>query len=102
MAAYWSTRAWTVEASRVTIRSTHELARLFAMAVPFEVNSSVMLRLRVWTESVHVMVARGIRTAARNRMIFASNPNRGFAVGALAACSGSAVTISGRVSARMG
>src|SRR5688572_3177701 len=69
-------RAWTVEASRVRIRSTPEEARLFAMAVPFDVNSSVISCRSVRTETYQVMAASGMRTTARNTTIFGSNPNR--------------------------
>ena len=48
MSANWSKRAWTVEASRLTMRSTLEEARLFAMAVPLFVNSSVRLVRSDW------------------------------------------------------
>src|SRR6266542_1910211 len=70
MAANWSTRAWTVEASGFRMRSTLELARLFAIAVPFEVNSSVIFARMVWTEMVHVMIASGTRMRAKKSPIF--------------------------------
>src|SRR5688572_18283282 len=69
-------RACTVEASRVRIRSTPEEARLFAMAVPFDVNSSVISCRSVRTETYQVTAASGMRTTARNTTIFGSNPNR--------------------------
>src|SRR5688500_7285119 len=69
-------RACTVEASRVRIRSTPEEARLFAMAGPFDVNSSVISCRSVRTETYQVTAASGMRTTARNTTIFGSNPNR--------------------------
>src|SRR5262245_10559908 len=76
MPANWSISACTVEASRVRMRSTPEEARLFAMALPLEVNSSVIFWRSVWTETYQVTAASGISTAARNRMILVSRPNR--------------------------
>src|SRR5215472_5587931 len=76
MAANWSTSAWTVEASRVRMRSTPELARLLAMAVPLDVNSSVRLPRSARTAVNQVMPARGTSTATRKRMIFASRLKR--------------------------
>src|SRR6266446_7574948 len=60
------------------MRSTPELARLVAMAVPLEVNSSVMLSRIAHTETVQVTAPSGRSTAATNRMIFLASPNRGF------------------------
>src|SRR5713101_2901888 len=74
--ANWSIKACTVEASRVRMRSTPDDARLLAMALPLDVNSSVICRRRVCTETYQVTAASGISTAARNRMILASRPNR--------------------------
>src|SRR5215470_7921760 len=68
--------AWTVEASRLRMRSTPEDARLFAMAVPFDVNSSVISLRSVRTEAYQVMAARGTSTMVRKTMIFVSRPNR--------------------------
>ena len=76
MAPNWSTIPCTVEASRVSKRSTPELARLFAMAVPLEVNSSVRFVVSACTEIHQVIAASGTSVAARNRMIFGSSPNR--------------------------
>src|SRR5215510_8582835 len=76
MPANWSIRACTVEASRVRMRSTPEEARLLAMALPLEVNSSVICRRRVCTDTYQVTAASGIKTAARNRMIFVRRPTR--------------------------
>src|SRR5437879_1844894 len=76
MAANWSTVACTVDASRVSSRSTPELARLFAMALPLEVNSSVRFVVRARTEIHQVIVASGTSVTARNRMIFPRRPSR--------------------------
>src|SRR5215471_19660882 len=76
MPANWSIRACTVEASRVRMRSTPEEARLLAMALPLEVNSAVICRRRVCTDTYQLMAASGIKTAARNRMTFVRRPNR--------------------------
>ena len=78
MAANWSTTPCTVEASRVSRRSTPELARLFAMAVPLDVNSAVRFVVSARTEIHQVTAASGTRVAARNRMIFPSSPSRSF------------------------
>src|SRR5919106_2761518 len=75
--ANWSISACTVEASRVRMRSTPDEARLFAMAVPLDVNSSVIRWRSVWTEMNQVTAASGTSTAARNRMILARRPKRG-------------------------
>ncbi len=48
------------------------------MAVPLEVNSSVIRCRSVCTEMSQVTVANGTSTAARNTMILARSPNRGF------------------------
>src|SRR4026209_1127869 len=76
MPANWSISTCTVEASRVRMRSTPDEARLFAMAVPLEVNSSVMRCRRVCTETSHGTAASGMSTAARNRMTLDWRPNR--------------------------
>jgi hypothetical protein len=76
IAANWSTVPCTVEASRVSRRSTPELARLFAMAVPLDVNSSVRFEVSARTEIHQVIAASGTSVTARNRMIFVSRPNR--------------------------
>src|SRR5579864_8535458 len=47
MFANWSTRDWIVEASRLRIRSTPELARLRAIASPFDWNSPRICRRKV-------------------------------------------------------
>jgi len=78
MAPNWSTLPCTVDASRVSKRSTPELARLLAMAVPLEVNSSVRFVVSARTEIHQVIAASGTRVAARNRMIFPSRPSRSF------------------------
>src|SRR5207244_5270586 len=72
----WSTSACTVDASRLRMRSTPDDARLLAMAVPFDVNSSVIRSRIVRTDTYQVMAASGISTAARNTMIFGNRPNR--------------------------
>src|SRR5918996_3462749 len=77
MPANWSINACTVEASRVRMRSTPDEARLLAMAVPLEVNSSVIRWRSVCTEMNQVTAASGTSTAARNRMILARRPKRG-------------------------
>src|SRR5687767_5221604 len=46
------------------------------MAVPLEVNSSVIRSRSVRTETYHVTAASGMSTATRNRMILGSSPNR--------------------------
>ncbi len=76
MAANWSIALWTVEASRVRSRSTDDEARLLAMAMPLEVNSSVIFWRSVWTETYQVMAASGTRAAKRKRMILGSSPKR--------------------------
>src|SRR5215468_7749324 len=76
MAANWSTRACTVEASRVSTRSTPELARVLAMAPPLDVNSAVRLLSSARTEMLHVMAASGMSTATRNSVILAMSPKR--------------------------
>ena len=76
IAANWSTIACTVDASRVSRRSTPELARLFAIAVPLDVNSSVRFAVMRWTEIHHVIAASGTSTAVMKRTIFASRPMR--------------------------
>jgi hypothetical protein len=76
MATNWSISACTVDASRVRMRSTPDDARLFAMAVPFDVNSSVISCRSRCTETYHVMAASGMRTAARKTIILGSSPKR--------------------------
>src|SRR2546427_450298 len=71
-----STRACTVDASRLRMRSTPDDARLLAMAVPFDVNSSVIRSRSVRTDTYQVTAASGISTAARKTMIFVKRPNR--------------------------
>src|SRR5258706_11662955 len=88
MPANWSMSACTVEASRVRMRSTPEDARLFAMALPFEVNSVVIWRRSVCTDTYQVTAASGMRTAARKRMIFVRRPNRALLVVFMARSSG--------------
>src|SRR5215470_5136878 len=70
MAANWSMAACTVDASRVNRRSTLELARLLAMAVPLDVNSSVMFVVNERTEIHQVIIANGTRVTAKKRTIF--------------------------------
>jgi len=71
-----STRACTVDASRLRIRSTADEARLLAMAVPFEVNSSVICARSVRTETYQVTAASGTSRTVRKTMIFVSTPIR--------------------------
>src|SRR5882762_1784841 len=77
-----STRACTVEASRLRMRSTPEEARLLAMAVPFEVNSSVICARSVRTETYQVTAASGTSRTVRKTMIFVSRPIRSLSMAA--------------------
>src|SRR2546426_4554454 len=71
-----STRACTVDASRLRMRSTPEEARLLAMAVPFDVNSWVICARSVRTETYQVTAASGTSRTVRKTMIFVSRPIR--------------------------
>src|ERR1700687_2721803 len=75
MSANWSTSDWMVEASRLRIRSTPELARLRAMASPLDWNSP-----RIWRRKVKVITSAATTVTAssstpRKTRILAVSPS---------------------------
>src|SRR6202049_2268274 len=90
MSANWSTRDWMVEASRLRIRSTPELARLRAIASPLDWNSPRICRRRVSVMTSAATTVTASSSTPRKSRILAVSPRPLTARTVLAGCGSSA------------